>query len=122
LLHPADDACYLDAISDRDRSLRQNNQTADEIAGDVLKSETDTDPNCAREYSQRGQMNSRVLQDNENANDQDDIADDLGNRVLERTIESTLSKQPVKKKTLRPRRNPEDGNQKRDEQKNLKKT
>jgi hypothetical protein len=122
LLHSADDACYFDAISDRDGSLRQNNQAADEVAGDILQPETNTDPNCAREYSQRGQMNSCILQDNENANDQDDIANDLGNRVLERTIESTLSKEPVKKKTLRPRRNPEDGNQERDQQKNLNKT
>ena len=84
--------------------------------------ETDTHSDCASENRQRAEMNSSVLQDNENADYQHDVADDLGNRALERTIESTFSKDSIKKKTLRPRRDPKDGNQKCDQQKNLKKT
>jgi hypothetical protein len=35
-------------------------------------------------------MNARVFQNNEDADHQDDVADDLGNRVLQRTLEPTL--------------------------------
>src|SRR4026207_427516 len=112
LFHSADDPCHFDPISDGDRSFRQNDQTADEITGNVLQPETSTHSDCSSENRQRSQMNSSVLQDNENTDDQDNVADNLGNRVLERTIESTFSKDSIKKKTLRTRRNPEDGNQK----------
>src|SRR4029450_10134677 len=100
LLHPTDNARHFDAISNRDRSLRQNNQAADEIAGDVLQTETHTDSDRTGENSQRGKVNPRVFQDNEDANDQDDIADHLRDRVLEGTIEPTFGKKPVKKKPL----------------------
>ena len=43
--------------------LRQNDQTADEIAGDVLQAETNAYANRARENRQRGEMNSGVFQD-----------------------------------------------------------
>src|SRR4030095_6644023 len=121
LLHSADDTCHFDPISDGDRSFRQNDQTADEITGNVLQPETDTHSDCSSENRQRPEMNSSVLQDNENANDQHDVADDLWNRVLQRTIEATFSEESIKKKTLRSRRNPKDSNQKCDQQKNLKK-
>ena len=65
-------------------------------------------------------MNSRILNDNEDADYQHDVADDLGNGVLERTIKPTLRKQPVKKKPLRSGRDPKNRNQERDQQKNLK--
>jgi hypothetical protein len=120
LLDCADDARHFDPISDSDRSFRQNDQTADEITDNVLQPETDTHSDCSSENRQCGQMNSSVLKDNENTDNQDNIADDLRNRVLERTIESTFSKDLIEKKTLRPRGNPKDGNQKCDQQKNLK--
>src|SRR5213593_684380 len=65
-------------------------------------------------------MNARVLENNENANYQHDVAENLSNGVLQRAVESAVSKESIKKKTLRPRRNPENGDQKRDQQKNLK--
>src|SRR5438094_4931797 len=103
LLHSADDARHFHAVPDRDRSLRQNDQTADEIAGDVLQAESDAYANCACKNRQRSQMNTRVLQDNENANYKDDVAENLGNGVLERTVESTVGKKSTKKKMLGPR-------------------
>src|SRR5206468_12981068 len=91
------------AVSDSDRSLRQNDQTADEITGDVLQAESDAYANRAGKNRQRSQMNTRVLQDNENANHEDDVAENLGNGVLERTVESTVGKKSIKKKMLGPR-------------------
>ena len=67
-------------------------------------------------------MNPSVLQDNENADHQHDVADDLGNRVLERTIESALREQPVKEKAFRSRRNPKTAIRERYQQENLKQT
>src|SRR2546430_35425 len=103
LLHSTYDARHFHAVPDRDRSLRQNDQTADEITGDVLQAETDAYANCACKNRQRSQMNTRVLQDNENANHEDDVAENLGNGVLERTVESTVGKKSIKKKMLGPR-------------------
>jgi hypothetical protein len=65
-------------------------------------------------------MNPGVLKDNEDADNQHNVAYNLGNGVLERTIESTLCKQPVKEKALRSRGDPKNRNQERDQQKNLK--
>src|SRR5437773_12061682 len=47
LLNSADDPRYFDAIPDSDRSLRQNDEAADEIAGDVLQTESDAYVNRA---------------------------------------------------------------------------
>src|SRR6476620_462967 len=102
----AQDACYFDAISNRDRPLRQYDQAADEITGDILQAKSDTDANCTSKNRQCGKMDASVLQNKENANHQHDVADDLGDGVLQRPIESALRKQPVEKKTFRPRGKP----------------
>src|SRR6266513_2754338 len=68
---------------------RQNNGTA---CADLLHSTYDAYANCSCKNRQRSQMNTRVLQDNENANHEDDVAENLGNGVLERTVESTVGK------------------------------
>ena len=79
----AQNACYFDAISNRDRSLGQDDQAADEIAGDVLQTKSDTDTNRTSKNRECGEMDASVLQNKENANYQHDIADDLGNGVLQ---------------------------------------
>src|SRR5437762_7731508 len=101
LLHSADDPRHFHAVPDRDRSLCQNDQAADEITGDILETESDAYANCARKNRQCSQMNTRVLQDNKNAHHENDVAENLGDGVLERTIKSAVSKKPIKKKTLR---------------------
>jgi hypothetical protein len=85
-----------------------------------LQPEADAHTNRTGENRQRGQMNPGILKDNEDADNQHNVAYDLGNGVLERTIESTLCKQPVKEKALRSRGDPKNRNQERDQQKNLK--
>src|SRR5437899_6596958 len=95
-------ARHFDAVPNSDWSLCQNHQATDEVTGDILQTEPHADANRTGEDSQRSQTNPAVLQDNENAYYQHDVANHLGNRVLQRTIESALGKQPVKKKTLRP--------------------
>ena len=115
----AQHARYFDAISDRDRPLRQNDQTADEITRDILQAESDPDANRAGKNRQCGEMNASVLQDNENANHQHDVADDLGDGVLQRPIQPALSKKPIEKKSFRPRGKPKDRHQQRDQQENL---
>ena len=55
-------------------------------------------PTAPAKTANAAEMNPGVLKDNENANDQHDVADDLGNRVLERTIESTFARTRLKRK------------------------
>src|SRR6266550_1592231 len=121
LTNCAQDACYFDTISNRDRSFRQDDQTADEITGDILQAKSDTDANRASKNRQCGEMDASVLQNKENANHQNDVADDLGNGVLQRPIQPALRKQTVEKKTFRSRRKPKHSHQQSYQQENLNK-
>src|SRR5216684_2903500 len=122
MLHLASDARYLHAVAHRDRPLRQNHETADKIARDILQAKADADADRARKNRQRPEMNAGIIENNKNADDENDVADDLRDRVLQRTIEPALGQETIKEKPFRARRKPEDCNEKRDEQKNLKKT
>src|SRR5205807_1790386 len=121
LLHLTGHAGDLDAIADGDRSFGQNNQAADEIARDVLQSKSDADTDGAGENGQRAEMNAGVFQDNENSDHEHDVARDLGDGVLQRAIESAVGQEPVKEKTLGAGGDPENCDQQRDEEKDLKK-
>src|SRR2546421_1421154 len=83
LLDLPDDTGHFHAVADRDRPLGQNHQSADEIAGDILEPETHADADGAGENSQRAEMNPCVLEHDKNTDDQDEVADNLGDRVLE---------------------------------------
>ena len=114
LLHLSGDAGHFDAVADRDRPFRQNDEAADEIARDILQTEADADADCAGKNGERAEMNAGVLEDDENADDQDDVADDLRDRVLERAIEAAVDEEAIEEKSLRARGNPEDRDQQRD--------
>jgi hypothetical protein len=113
------DACDFDAVANRDGSLRQDDETADEIAGDILKAESDTDANRTSENRQCGEMDPSVLQNKKNADYQHDVAHDLRNGVLQRPIEAAVRKEPVEKKTLRAGGKPKHRYQQPDQQENL---
>src|SRR5262249_31827678 len=68
---------------------------------------------------ERRQMDASVLKNQENADHQHDVADDLGDRVLQRSIDPALRKQPVVKKTFRSRGKPKHRHQQRYQQENL---
>ena len=115
---PAD----FDAVANRNRSLRQNDETADEIAGDILQAEADTDADRAGKNGERAEMDPGVFEDDENADDEDEIADDLRDGVLQRTVEPAVDQKAIEEKTLRARRNPKDRDQQRHQEKNLDET
>ena len=117
-----DNARDFDAVADRDRSLRQNDEAADEIARDILQAKADPNADGAGKNGERAEMDAGVFQDNKNADDEDEIADDLRDGVLQRAIEPAVDEKAVEQKTLRPRRNPEDRDEQRDQQKNLDET
>src|SRR5206468_10238791 len=81
LLHLTGDTRDLHTIADGDRSFCQNDKTADEIAGDILQSKADADADRAGKNGESGKMDAGVVQDNENANNKDDITDDLRDGV-----------------------------------------
>ena len=82
---------HFNPVPNGDRSLGQDHQATDEIAGDVLQPEADAHANRACENRQRAQVNAGVFQNNQNADYQHDVGDDLGNGVLEGAIQSALS-------------------------------
>src|SRR4026207_762428 len=96
LLHLTGDTGHLHPIADRDRALGQNDQTANEIAGDVLQSEANAYADRAGKNGEGAEMNTGVVQHDKNASDQDDVADDLRNSVLQRAIQPTVYEQGVK--------------------------
>ena len=53
---------------------------------------SDADADRAGENRQCPEMDASVLQDDENADDQHDVADDLRNGVLQRAIESAFQR------------------------------
>jgi hypothetical protein len=81
---------------------------ADEITRNILQSEAYPHANRAGKNGQRFEVNAGVLQDNENADDEDNIRSDLRNCVLQRAIETAVNEEAIKEKTLRPGRNPKD--------------
>ena len=121
-MHLPDDAGYFHTVADRDRALGQDHQAADEIAGNILQAEPDTDADGAGENSERTEMNPGVLEHDENADDQDEVADDLRDRVLKRTVETAVNQEAVEEKTLRARGKPEDRDEEGDEQEELNQT
>ena len=120
--HLARQARDFDAIPDRDRSFRQNDEPADEIARDILQPKSDPDADRAREHRQRAEMNAGVLEHDEDADDQDEVADDLRDRVLQGPVQPAVDEEAVEKKSLRPRREPEDRDEQRDQQEDLNET
>ena len=64
-------------------------------------------------------MNAGVVQNNKNANNEDDIADDLGDGVLQRPIQAAVNEEAIKQERFCPRRNPKNCEKESDEQENL---
>jgi hypothetical protein len=95
LLHLTGDTGYFHAVADRDGPFRKDHQAADKVARNILEAEADADADRAREHGQRAEMDSGVLENNEDADDEDEVADDLGDRVLEGTVEAALNEEPV---------------------------
>ena len=91
-------AGYFHPIADRDRAFGQNDQAANEIAGDVLQSESNAYADRTGKNGERPKMNAGIVQHDENANDQDDVADDLRNSVLQRPIQPAVYQEAVKQK------------------------
>ena len=77
MLHLTSDAGYFDPIPNCDWSFRQDDEAADEITGDVLQSKANAHADRTGKNRQRAKMNSSIVQNDENAGDQNDIADDL---------------------------------------------
>jgi len=119
LLHLTGDTRDLHTIADRDRSFCQNDKAADEVAGDILQPKADADTDRAGKNGESGKVNAGVVQNNENANNKDDIADDLRDGVLQRPIQAAVYEEAVKEKWFCPRRYPKNSEEEGNEQENL---
>src|SRR5437667_3929169 len=97
LLHLTGDACDFDAITDGDGAFRQNKQPADEIAGDVFQTKPQAYTDRAGEYRQCPEMDTGIVKNNDNPDDQHGIADYLGNGVLQGAVEAASDQDAIKK-------------------------
>ena len=109
LLHLANHAGHFHPVANGNGSFGQDDQSADEIARDILEPKSYSYANGPGENGQGPQVNAGVFEDNENTCDQDKITDDLGDSVLERTVEAAFHEIAVEEKTLGARRNPKNG-------------
>ena len=122
ILHLTRHARDFHAVADGDRPFRQDDEAADEIARDILQPESDAHADRAGENGERAEMNAGVLEHDENADDQDEVADDLRDGVLQRAIEPAVDEKAVEEKSLRPRRKPKDRDEQRDQEEDLNET
>ena len=90
---------------------RSRMMPAHEIPRDVLQPEAEPDADRAGEDRQRGKIDAGVLQRDRDADDQDQIADDLRDRVLQRAVEPAAAEEAGEEEALQPRREPKDQRQ-----------
>src|SRR5207237_7363679 len=109
----------FDAVADCDGPFGQDDETADEIARDILQPEADPDTDRTGENRERAEMNAGVLENDEDADDEDQIADDMRDRVLQGAVQPALDQEAVEKETLCPRGKPEDRDEHPDEEEHL---
>ena len=86
LLHLTGDPRDFDTIADGDWSFGKNEQAADEITRNVFQTEPEAYADRSRKDRQRSEVNTGIVENNDDPDDQHDVADDLGNGVLEGTI------------------------------------
>ena len=91
----------FDAIADRDRPFGQNDEAADEVARDALQADADADADRAGEDGERAKIDPGLRQHNQDADDQDDVADDLRERVLQRAVQAAVDEEAVEEEALR---------------------
>ena len=111
----------LDPVPNFDGSFREDDQSADEVARDVLQSEPDADADSARKDRQRRKIQTGALQRDKNTDDQHEVAAYLRNRVLQRAIQAAFAQKPVKEEALRDGCEPEDDRDQRNELEDLRK-
>src|SRR5438105_3770690 len=81
--NPAGHGMHLDPIANLDRTFGQQDQPADEVAGDVLEAQTHTHPYGAGEYGESGEINTGVLQSEIKAYCDNGVTDNLGDCILD---------------------------------------
>ena len=106
----AGDSRHFDTVANRDRSFCEDDEAADEIARDILETEANPHAHRAGKDRQRSQMDPGVIKNNENADDQDDVADNLCDRVLQTAVEPALGQEAVEQEPFGLWGNPENRN------------
>src|SRR5436190_16932221 len=100
LLYLAGNPRDFNAIADGDRPLGKNEQAADEIACDVFQTKPHTHANRASEYRQCSEMDAGIIQNDDYPDNQNGVADDLRNGVLQSPIESAFDQEASKEETF----------------------
>jgi len=79
----AGDAADFDAVSDGDGPFREDDQSADEVADDVLEAEPDADAERAEDDGEGAEVEVDEFEDKEEAEDEEAVAGESADGVLE---------------------------------------
>src|SRR6059058_45626 len=102
MLHLTGNSRDFHSVAHRDWTLSQNNEAADKIARDVLQTKANADANRASKNRQGPEVNAGIIENDKDSDDEDDVADDLRNCVLQRPIEPAFREKAIEEKTFRP--------------------
>ena len=119
LAHFADGAGDLDAVSDLDRPLEQDDEPAEEVAHDVLQAETESDADGAHQHVQRRQIDPGALQDHERTERDDPVAHDGAERLPHADVEAAARQHFVDEPPRDAARHPDQRRDQRDDDEQL---
>lgn len=83
----------FDSIADFDRTLKEQDNAADQVVGDVLKAETDSNSECTGQNGQRAEIDAGRLQDDDQPHCDNHVADDRTDRISDTDVHSAGRKQ-----------------------------
>jgi len=113
LAHGAGHLAHFHAVADLNGPLEKEDDAADEVFRDVLEPETESDADGAREDRQGGEVDPGVLHRNDSTDDEDHVADDLGDGVLQGAVQAAVGEEAIIKEALQPGGGPEDQGEKK---------
>src|SRR5579862_5786608 len=113
--HPPGDAVDLHPVAYLDRAFGQDDETADEVARDVLQAEYQPHAHRSREHGERGKVHPRVLQRDQDAGHEHHVAEYLAHGVLQRLVHAAAGQEALHQEFLPPRGKPEDDGHEHDE-------
>lgn len=87
------DLSDFDSIADFDRTLKEQDNAADQVVGNVLKPEPDSNSECAGKNRQRAEINAGRLQDNDKPDGDNDVPDEGTDRVSDPDVYAAVRKE-----------------------------
>jgi len=98
----AGDRADFDAVADFDGAFDEKDEPADEIIGDVLQAEADPDAEGSGQDRHGTQVDAGRLEDHDQADGNDDVADDCADRQSDSQFHAALGEEACDDPDLQP--------------------